>query len=119
MPSDNLVLFEADIRPYGSRKLKDGRPKQSSERKGRKGGGRMVKTHFGNPASPPLLLWVPTGSNEGGFGEVNHFLQVVNSRGRQDESGVCVQIKWRHRSSTLAESPAAFPSHSSSNAGKC
>lgn len=89
MPSDNLILFEADIRPYGSRKLKDGRSKQSSERKARKGGGRMVKTHFGNLASPPLLLWIPTGSNEGGFAEVNHFLQVVNSQGRQDESGVC------------------------------
>lgn len=89
MPSDNLILFEADIRPYGSRKLKDGWSKQSSERKGRKGGGRMVKTHFGNLASPPLLLWIPTGSNEGGFAEVNHFLQVMNSQGRQDESGVC------------------------------
>lgn len=83
-----------------------------------KEGGRMVKTHFGNLASPPLLLRVPTASNEGGFGRVNHFLQVVNSQGRQDESDVCVQIKWRHRSNTLA-SPAAFPLHSSSNAGKC
>lgn len=53
----------------------------------------MVKTHFGNLASPPLLLWVPTVLNEGGFGEVNHFLQVVNSQGHQDESGVCVEIK--------------------------
>lgn len=79
----------------------------------------MVKTHFGNLASPPLLLRVPVGSNERGFGRVNHFLQVVNSQGRQDESDVCVEIKWRHRSNTLAESPAAFPSHSSSNAGKC
>lgn len=79
----------------------------------------MVKTHIGNLASPPLLLRVPVGSNERGFERVNHFLGVVNSQGRQDESDVCVEIKWRHRSNTLAESPAAFPSHSSSNAGKC
>lgn len=105
MPSDNLILFGADIWPCGSRKLQDGRPKQSSESKG---GGRMVKTHFGNLASPPLLLRVPVGSNERGFGRVNHFLQVVNSQGRQDESDVCVQIKWRHRSNTFGRKSCCF-----------
>lgn len=33
-------------------------------KKGRKGRGRMAKTHFGNLASPPLLLQLPMGSNK-------------------------------------------------------
>lgn len=32
MPSDNLILFEADIRLYGSCKLKDGRPGAAREK---------------------------------------------------------------------------------------
>lgn len=79
----------------------------------------MAKTHFGKLASPPPLLQLPGIKQEGGFGQVNHFLQVVNSQGQQNESDVCVHIKWRHRSNTLPESLSAFLSHSSSNDGKC
>lgn len=69
MPSDsvsyNPILFVADGGPYDSRKLQNGRPKQRSEKRmKREGGGRMAKTHFGNLASPPLLLQLPTGSNK-------------------------------------------------------
>lgn len=71
----------------------------------------MAKTHFGNLASPPLLLRVPVGSNERGFGRVNHSLQVVNSQGRQDESGVCVEIKWRHRQQHFGSQSCCFSPH--------
>lgn len=33
-------------------------------RRKKKGRGRMAKTHFGNLASPPLLLQLPMGSNK-------------------------------------------------------
>ena len=33
-------------------------------KKKKKGRGRMAKTHFGNLASPPLLLQLPMGSNK-------------------------------------------------------
>lgn len=70
--------------PYDSRKLK-GRAKRSSRRKG-----RMAETRSGSLASALLLLWVPAGSNQGGFGGVNHCLQALNSQGRRrDESGAC------------------------------
>lgn len=67
MPADsvsyNPILFVADGGPYDSRKLQNGRPKQRSYT-GRKGRERMAKTHFGNPALPPLLLQLPMGSNK-------------------------------------------------------
>lgn len=114
MPSDsvsyNPILFVADGGPYDSRKLQNGRPKQRSE-KGKKGRGRIAKTHFGNLASPPLLLQLPMGSNEGGFGQVNHFLQVVNSQGQQNESDVCVFISSGGIAATLCQKAWLLFSH--------
>lgn len=61
--SYNPILFVADGKPYDSRKLQNGRPKQRSET-GRKGRKSRAETHFGNLASPPLLLKLPMGSNK-------------------------------------------------------
>lgn len=61
--SYNPILFVADGGTYDSRKLQNGRLKQSSKKE-RKGRERMAKTYFGNLASPPLLLQLPMGSNE-------------------------------------------------------
>lgn len=124
MPSDSIsynpTLFEADGGPYDSRKLQNGRPKQRSKKKkkkkGREGGGmaRMAKTHFGFLSIAPTSAPAPHGIKQGGgFGRVNHFLQVVNSQGRPNESDVCVHIKRRHRSNTSPERPSAPLSHSS------
>lgn len=128
MPSDsvsyNPTLFEADGGPYDSRKLQNGRLKHRSKKKERKEGGgtaRMAKTLFGFLSIAPTSAPAPHGIKQGGgFGRVNHFLQVVNSQGRPNESDVCVQIKWRHRSNTLPKRPTSPLSHSSwklNNAG--
>lgn len=93
------------------------------KKKGREGGGmaRMAKTHFGFLSIAPTSAPAPHGIKQGGgFERVNHFLQVVNSRSRPNESDVCVHIKWRHRSNTSPKRPSAPLSHSSwklNNAG--
>lgn len=120
--SYNPALFESDGGPYDSRKLQNGRPKQRSEKKrgGRKAGRKNVKNTLWLPSIAPTSVPAPYRiKQEGGFGKVNHFLQVVNSQGRRNESDLCVHIKWRHHSNTLPESTAAFLSHSSSNVEKC
>lgn len=87
---------------------------------GRKAGGKNVKNTLWLPSIAPASVPAPYRiKQEGGFGKVNHFLQVVNSQGRRNESDLCVHIKWRHHSNTLPENTAAFLSHSSSNVEKC
>lgn len=84
-------------------------------KKGKKRRGENGKNTLWLPSIAPASAPAPHRiKQEGGFGQVNHFLQVVNSQGRQNESDVCVHIKWRHHSNTLPESLAAFLSHSSS-----
>lgn len=72
---------------------------------------RMAKTHFGNLASPPLLLQLPMGSNKREDLDVNHFLQVVNSQGRQNESDVCVFIPSGGIAATLGQKAWLLFSH--------
>lgn len=89
-------------------------------KKGKKRRGKNGKNTLWLPTIAPASAPAPHRiKHEGGFGQVNHFLQVVNSQGRQNESDVCVHIKWRHHSNALPESLPAFLSHSSSNVEKC
>ena len=87
------------------------RSRGAIKKKEEKGKERMAKTHFGNLASPPLLLQLPMGSNKREDLDVNHFLQVVNSQGRQNESDVCVFISSGGIAATLCQKAWLLFSH--------
>lgn len=129
MPSDsvsyNPTLFEADggLMTAVNYKMADPSRGAKKKKKGKEGGGmaRMAKTHFGFLSIAPTSAPAPHGIKQGGgFGRVNHFLQVVNSQGRPNDSDVRAHIKRRHRGNTWPERPSAPLSHSSwklNNAG--